>query len=162
VRAVPRLCEFYPVICLTTEEKSRKNVSHGSRRVTVNIFTTLHSPFFYATLARVYWEKPRKIWVCRRRSDPGTTWMRRRNTEISIVMSGEREGLSSVNALSVHFRRAELRAGHMYHFYAHKILHFSRAETFRSACTTYNPREGSDINIFLPVLWYSNLLRKIC
>jgi hypothetical protein len=25
VRAVPRLCELYPGICLTTEEKSRKN-----------------------------------------------------------------------------------------------------------------------------------------
>jgi len=27
VRAVPRLCEFYPGICLTTEEKARKNLS---------------------------------------------------------------------------------------------------------------------------------------
>jgi hypothetical protein len=27
VRAVPRLCELYPGICLTTEEKSRKNLS---------------------------------------------------------------------------------------------------------------------------------------
>jgi uncharacterized membrane protein len=27
VRAVPRLCELYPVICLTTEEKSLKNLS---------------------------------------------------------------------------------------------------------------------------------------
>jgi hypothetical protein len=26
VRAVPRLCELYPGICLTTEEKSRKNL----------------------------------------------------------------------------------------------------------------------------------------
>jgi hypothetical protein len=33
VRAVPRLCGFYPGICLTTEEKARKNLSHGSRRV---------------------------------------------------------------------------------------------------------------------------------
>jgi len=31
--AVPRLCEFYPGICLTTEEKARKNVSQGSRRM---------------------------------------------------------------------------------------------------------------------------------
>jgi hypothetical protein len=30
VRAVPRLCRFYPGICLTTEEKSRKNLSQGS------------------------------------------------------------------------------------------------------------------------------------
>jgi hypothetical protein len=28
VRAVPRLCELYPGICLTTEEKARKNLSH--------------------------------------------------------------------------------------------------------------------------------------
>jgi hypothetical protein len=27
VRAVPRLCGFYPGICLTTEEKARKNLS---------------------------------------------------------------------------------------------------------------------------------------
>jgi hypothetical protein len=28
VRAVPRLCELYPGICLTTEEKARKNLSN--------------------------------------------------------------------------------------------------------------------------------------
>jgi len=33
VWAVPRLCGFYPGICLTTEEKVRKNLSQGSRRV---------------------------------------------------------------------------------------------------------------------------------
>jgi len=32
MRAVPRLCELYPGICLTTEEKARKNLSQGSRR----------------------------------------------------------------------------------------------------------------------------------
>jgi len=31
VRAVPRLCRFWPGICLTTEEKERKNLSQGSR-----------------------------------------------------------------------------------------------------------------------------------
>jgi hypothetical protein len=30
VRAVPRLCGHYPGICLTTEEKARKNLSQGS------------------------------------------------------------------------------------------------------------------------------------
>jgi hypothetical protein len=30
VRAVPRLGELYPVICLTTEEKTRKALSQGS------------------------------------------------------------------------------------------------------------------------------------
>jgi len=29
VRAVPRLCGIYPGICITTEEKARKNLSHG-------------------------------------------------------------------------------------------------------------------------------------
>jgi hypothetical protein len=33
VRAVPRLCELYPGICLTTEEKARKNLRQGSQRV---------------------------------------------------------------------------------------------------------------------------------
>jgi len=32
VWAVPRFCGFYPGICLTTEEKARKNLSQGSRR----------------------------------------------------------------------------------------------------------------------------------
>jgi len=30
VRAVPRLCVFYPGICLTTEEKAWKTLSQGS------------------------------------------------------------------------------------------------------------------------------------
>ena len=32
-RAVPRLCEFYPGICLTTEEKARKNLSQGKKNL---------------------------------------------------------------------------------------------------------------------------------
>jgi len=31
VRAMPRLCVFYPGICLTAEEKARKNLSQGKR-----------------------------------------------------------------------------------------------------------------------------------
>jgi hypothetical protein len=31
VRASPRLCEFYPGICLTTEEKARKNPCQGKK-----------------------------------------------------------------------------------------------------------------------------------
>jgi hypothetical protein len=30
VRALPRLCGLYPGFCLITEEKTRKNLSHGS------------------------------------------------------------------------------------------------------------------------------------
>ena len=40
VRAVPCLCELYPGICLTTEEKARKNLSQGSRRVPVGMMKT--------------------------------------------------------------------------------------------------------------------------
>jgi hypothetical protein len=40
VWAVPRLCELYPGICLTTEEKARKNLSQGSRRVPVGTVET--------------------------------------------------------------------------------------------------------------------------
>jgi hypothetical protein len=39
VRAVPRLCGHYPGICLTTEEKARKNLSQGSPNVTAYIST---------------------------------------------------------------------------------------------------------------------------
>ena len=34
-RNVPRLCELYPDIFLATEEKARRNLSQGSRRVPV-------------------------------------------------------------------------------------------------------------------------------
>jgi len=40
VRAVPRLCDLYPGICLTTEEKARENLSQGSRRVPVGTMET--------------------------------------------------------------------------------------------------------------------------
>jgi len=33
VRAVPRLCECYPGIYLTTEEKARKNLSQGKKNL---------------------------------------------------------------------------------------------------------------------------------
>ena len=35
VRAVPHLGEFYPGICLTNEEKARKNLSQGSRTIRI-------------------------------------------------------------------------------------------------------------------------------
>jgi len=31
MQAVPYLCGFYPGICLTTEEKARKNLSQGRK-----------------------------------------------------------------------------------------------------------------------------------
>jgi hypothetical protein len=33
VRAVPRLCERYHDICLTTEKKTRKNLSQGKKNL---------------------------------------------------------------------------------------------------------------------------------
>ena len=41
VRSVPRLCEFYPGICLTTEEKARKNLSQGKEKTPVSLRKTL-------------------------------------------------------------------------------------------------------------------------
>ena len=35
-----RLCELYPGICLTAEEKARKNLSQGSRRMPVGTMKT--------------------------------------------------------------------------------------------------------------------------
>jgi hypothetical protein len=41
VRAVPRLCELYPGICLTSEGKARKNLSQSSRRVPAGTMKTI-------------------------------------------------------------------------------------------------------------------------
>ena len=53
---MPRLGELYPGICLTTEEKARKNLSQGSRRVLVYILlkrtrykTHTYTPTHYKT-----------------------------------------------------------------------------------------------------------------
>jgi hypothetical protein len=40
VRTVPRLCEVYPGIGLTTEEKAQKNLSQGSCRMPVGTMET--------------------------------------------------------------------------------------------------------------------------
>ena len=37
---MPRICDVYPDICLTTEEKARKTLSQGSRRVPVGTMKT--------------------------------------------------------------------------------------------------------------------------
>jgi hypothetical protein len=42
VRAVPRLCEFYLGICLTTEEKARKNLTSVKvRKTSVRIYVLI-------------------------------------------------------------------------------------------------------------------------
>ena len=40
VRAVPLLCVLYPGLCLTNEEKARKNLSQDSRRMPVGTMKT--------------------------------------------------------------------------------------------------------------------------
>jgi hypothetical protein len=40
VQTVHRLCEFYPGICLTTEEKARKNLSQGRGRMPIGTMNT--------------------------------------------------------------------------------------------------------------------------
>jgi len=37
---MPHLCELYPGICLTTEEKAQKNLSQGSRTVPAGMMKT--------------------------------------------------------------------------------------------------------------------------
>jgi hypothetical protein len=47
MRTVPRLCDEYPGICLTTEEIVRKNLSQGSRRVPVGTMKTEYTEQIY-------------------------------------------------------------------------------------------------------------------
>jgi hypothetical protein len=42
VRAVPRLCELYPGICLTTEEKSLKKHNYGNTTYITGRHSTIH------------------------------------------------------------------------------------------------------------------------
>jgi hypothetical protein len=63
---VPRLCEFYPGICLTTEEKARKNLSQGKEnlsQVTKNlsqysIHITKNTHTHYKSLTNTHITKP--------------------------------------------------------------------------------------------------------
>jgi hypothetical protein len=40
---MPRLCELYLGICLTTEEKAQKNLSQGSQRMPVGMMKTKYT-----------------------------------------------------------------------------------------------------------------------
>jgi len=44
VRAVPRVCELYPGICPTTEEKARKNLSQFVYITNISTFPMTGSP----------------------------------------------------------------------------------------------------------------------
>ena len=50
MRVVPRLCEFYPGVCLKTEEKARKNLSQNK----VNLS---HSTKTLVTVQYTYYQK---------------------------------------------------------------------------------------------------------
>ena len=56
VWAMPHLCELYPGIYLTTDEKVRKNLSQGSRRVPVGTMETEY------TEQNIHTEKKRKFY----------------------------------------------------------------------------------------------------
>ena len=46
---MPRLCEVYPGICLTAEERARKNLSQGSRRMPVGKITNRARAVYHIT-----------------------------------------------------------------------------------------------------------------
>ena len=64
--AVPRLCEFYPGICLTTEEKTRKNLSQGKKNLSQvkknlsqsTVYILPKTPTHYKTLTNTHITKP--------------------------------------------------------------------------------------------------------
>jgi hypothetical protein len=66
VRAVPRLCDLYPGIGRTTEEKARENLSYGSRKVPrypggsspVHIYTKQYTEY---TERKIHNNKKKKI-----------------------------------------------------------------------------------------------------
>ena len=47
MRAVPRLCEFYPGICLKTEEKAWENLSQGKKKPVRLIKTSVNVQYTY-------------------------------------------------------------------------------------------------------------------
>jgi hypothetical protein len=58
VRAVPRLCEFYPGICLTTEEKARKNLSHGKKNLSQVKKNLSHRTVYILPKTPTHYKKP--------------------------------------------------------------------------------------------------------
>jgi hypothetical protein len=59
---VLRLCELYPGICLTTEEKARKNLSEGCRRVPVGTMKTEYTNRTYITI-RIHKKKKKNTQI---------------------------------------------------------------------------------------------------
>jgi len=69
VRTVPLLCEFYPGICFTTEEKAQKNLSQDKKnrsQVKKNlsqstVYILPKTPTHYKTLTNTHITKPTHI-----------------------------------------------------------------------------------------------------
>jgi hypothetical protein len=63
---VSRLCEFYPGICLTTEEKAQKNLSHGKKNLSQvkknlshsTVYILPKTPTLYKALTNTHITKP--------------------------------------------------------------------------------------------------------
>ena len=63
---MPHLCKFYPGICLTTEEKSRKNLSQGKKNLSQvkknlsqsTLYILPKTPTHYKTLTKTHITKP--------------------------------------------------------------------------------------------------------
>ena len=59
MRAVLRLCEFYPGICLTTEEKVWRNLSQGKKNLSQStVYILPKTPTHYKTLTNTQITKP--------------------------------------------------------------------------------------------------------
>ena len=54
---MPRLCEFYPDICLATEEKARKNLSQG-KKILSQVKKDLSQSTVYILLKHPHITKP--------------------------------------------------------------------------------------------------------
>ena len=62
-RAVPRLCEFYTGICLTTEEKARKNLSQGKKILSQStVYILPKHPHIVSALFIVSETKAEALW----------------------------------------------------------------------------------------------------
>ena len=63
---MPRLCKFYPGICLTTEEKARKNLSQGKKNLSQveknlsqsTVYILPKTPTHYKALTNTHITKP--------------------------------------------------------------------------------------------------------
>jgi len=63
---MPHLCEFYPDICLTTEEKARENLSQGKKSLSQvkknisqsTVYVLPKTPTHYKTLTNTHITKP--------------------------------------------------------------------------------------------------------